>query len=112
MFVWCFVDFLYRGQRYFTYLRQPRINPPQPRSGAVRQVRPRGGNWLIPTGLFGIPQGSQWTQQKGNIGGETNNPLSFLGQKVEGLERTVSHLLQMLKPAYCPPPIPQFQAIR
>ena len=69
-------------------------------------------NFRIPTGIFGIPQGSQWTQQKGNIGGETNNPLSFLGQKVEGLERTVSHLLQMLKPAYCPPPIPQFQAIR
>ena len=66
----------------------------------------------IPTGTFSIPQGSQWAQQKGDVGVGTNNPWSFLGQKVEGLERTVSHLLQMLKPAYSPPQIPQFQAIR
>ena len=42
------------------------------------------------------------------------NPISFLGQKVDGLERVVSHLLQLqmvLKPAYCPQPMTQIQPL-
>ena len=68
-------------------------------------------NYSMPTGMFSAPQGSPWSQQKGEVGTGTNNSISFLGQKVEGLERTVSHLLQMLKPAYCPPHMPQIQVI-
>ena len=66
-------------------------------------------NYSMPTGMFSAPQGSSWGQQLGEVGTGTNNSISFLGQKVEGLERTVSHLLQMLKPAYCPPHMPQIQ---
>ena len=74
--------------------------------------RPIAVNMNSPTqgGANVMQQGVQVPPIKTGMNEGTNNPISFLGQKVDGLERVVSHLLQlMLRPAYCPPIMPQIQ---
>ena len=65
-------------------------------------------------GLLNVQVETQYAKQNQGLNAETNNSISFLGQKVDGLERVISNLLQfhmMLRPAYCPPQIPQIQTL-
>ena len=62
---------------------------------------------------MGNQQGLTNGQNQG-VNNGTNDTMSFLGQKVDGLERVVANLLQfqmMLRSAYCPPQIPQIQTL-